>query len=237
MTLLKILTSRFDQTANLGFGFATKRIFPGDFIYRESMHCTICQSEIASIQQSSFLILDVTAGSVETALGQYFGASAISSKCSYCGRVSNRLQSRQLLFLPRSILLFVNRRRELAGGVPSNREFAYPTAIDLGQYALGSRPVEPREGSGLMRVGLGGISEAVHRVEEGMKLASVVAFRGRDNAGHYFAYRLHRGRLPPFPQRWVCANDSRITETTLEDVLALRTSALLLTYEFPLGED
>jgi hypothetical protein len=61
-----------------------------------------------------------------------------------------------------------------------------------------------------------------------MRLVAVVAFRGRDSAGHYFTYRLHQSRLPPFPQRWVCANGGNVADIAIEDVLTGRRSVLLL---------
>jgi hypothetical protein len=106
--------------------------------------------------------------------------------------------------------------------------------IDLAQFSMGGEPHPEPTDSGFLKVALSGLSEAVPDMQPGMNLVSVVGFRGRDNAGHYFAYRIHKENDPPFAKRWVSVNDSSVAPLAAEEVLGMKSGVLLLSYENPL---
>ena len=232
MKLLKCLASCFKQNSTLDFSlFSTKRIFPGDFIYRETIQCQFCKHSVSSINQSSFIILDVNSGSMSSALTNFFGPIMIRSRCGKCGRPSDRVQTRRIVFVPKTLLFFINRRQFAESQVPSMLDFSFPFTLDLSPFAMAPYEYE-KKSDGMMIRSLSGISEAVQQPFSGMKLTSLVAFKGRDNAGHYYACRVHREPRPPYTQRWVCANDNRVNPVSLESVMGMKDTCLLLNYEY-----
>lgn len=232
MALLKCLSKCFRQRSTLDFSlFSTRRIFPGDFIYRETIQCQFCKHSVSSINQSSFMILDVTPGSLGKALQMFFGPTSIRSRCSKCGRSSDRVQTRKIVFVPNTLLFFINRRHFVESQVPLMVEFSFPYTVDLSPYAMAPREHQKHSDQMMIR-SLSGLSEAVQQPFNGMKLTSVVAFRGKDNAGHYYACRVHREPRPPYTQRWVCANDNRVSPVSLESVMEMKETCLLLNYEY-----
>ena len=170
---------------------------------------------------------------MSAALQGFFGPVPVKSRCTKCGRTSDRVQTRKIVFIPKTLLFFINRQQFSDSLFPSLNEFSFPFLLDLSQYAM-SPYEEQRKDDGLMRRSLSGISEAIQQPTGGMKLTSVVGFRGRDNAGHCIACRIHREQRPPYTERWVCANDNRISPVSLEDVINMKTVALLINYEYDL---
>lgn len=232
MELLKNLMSCFSQTATMSFAaFSTRRVFPTDFIYKETIQCQQCRWSTSSINQTSSVILDVGTGSLVVALQQFFGPIPIRSRCSHCGKTSDRVQTRKIVFVPKSILFFINRRQFAESTLPSTREFSFPFTLDLTEYSMSPYIEEPKQHD-FMRMSLSGLSESVQQPSHGMKLTSVVGFKGSDNAGHYYNCRIHREPQPPFTNRWVCANDNRVSAVSLEDVMSMKSVALLLNYEY-----
>ncbi|EAX95863.1 Clan CA, family C19, ubiquitin hydrolase-like cysteine peptidase [Trichomonas vaginalis G3] len=207
--------------------FATRRIFPTHCIYEETITCPICNSSTSRIDQTSTFILDVTSGSLNNALQEYFGPITIQSKCTHCNRMTDRKLRRSILFLPRSILFFLT--RNVGIGRPINQEFEFPEWLDITNYSL--VPLEEvKEEVPLMRGSLSGISE-IQDETSGFRLTSVSAFLGSDNAGHYFTYRQHFEEGGLRMRRWVKCSDSTVTVVPRSEVFAAKRNSILLHYE------
>jgi hypothetical protein len=136
--------------------------------------------------------------------------------------------------MPKAILFFINRRR-LFGNIALSHtaEFSYPSRIDLSQFAMGGHQPIPAKPSAALKISLGGFSEVFQPFEDGAQLTAVVNFVGSDNAGHYYAHRLHREASLPYARRWICVNDGRTSAVSLQDVMNMKSTVLLLHYEFP----
>jgi ubiquitin C-terminal hydrolase len=106
--------------------------------------------------------------------------------------------------------------------------------IDFSQFSITAESHSEPADHGFLKVALSGLSEAIPSMQNGMNLVTVVGFQGQDNAGHYFAYRLHKEMEPPFAKRWVSVNDSRVAGISAEEVLDMKAGALLLSYENPI---
>lgn len=235
MRILKIMQSLFKQSSTAPFcSFATTRIFPTHCIYEETIKCPLCNHANVSINQDSSFIIQITNGNLHTALQEYFGPFRFKSQCAKCHRTSDRILTRRIIFAPRSILFFINRRTIANSNIPSCAPFSFPLYIDIEQFSFINEPIESPPDSGLLKISLNGISEAIQENRKGYKLTSVVAFKGSDNSGHYYTYRLHREVNPPYAQQWICANDSRTSAVTFEKVISSRGSVLLLHYEKPM---
>ena len=92
---------------------------------------------------------------------------------------------------------------------------------------------EPESRPELMRGSLYGMS-GVSPDKGGFSLTCVTAFTGRDNAGHYYTYRIHKEEHGLGMRRWVRASDSTVTPVTINDVLNATKNCVLLHYELPL---
>ncbi|KAK8882824.1 hypothetical protein M9Y10_045467 [Tritrichomonas musculus] len=239
MTLLLRLESLFHQSITIDLSkFSTGRVFPSYLVYNESIECQLCHHITCQINQESFIILDLDHRSLAGALQQYFGPTTLMSTCPHCSRTSNRILKRKLLFFPKSILFFINRRRFATSVSPSLEPFAYPPYVDMTQFSFSKMnnsnnafdSVEKNDDV-MLKMSLGGISEAIQEGKYGFQLTAVISFLGRDNAGHYICYRVHKEPSPPYAKRWICANDNKVTPTTLETVINLNQTALLLNYE------
>lgn len=239
--VLAKLETLFRQSTTIDLSqYSTHRIFPSSFIYTETIKCSSCNQMSCSINGDSSMILEITQDSLASSLQHYFGINDIESTCSHCSRTSRRQLTRQILFPPKSLLFYINRRRYANIDAPSLKSFSFPAFIDIEQYCFSYRNSnspnvfenvpEPKE-DGLLKMSLGGISEAIQDEQSGYQLTSVISFRGKDNAGHYMCYKIHRENEPPYAKRWVCANDNTVTPTTLEEVLNSNQTALLLHYE------
>lgn len=240
MLLLSKLENLFHQSVTIPLStFSTRRIFPSYLVYSETIECQLCHQMTFSINQESFIILDLDNRSLTGALQQYFGPTTLMSNCPHCSRTSNRILTRRILFYPKSLLFFINRRRFANSISPSLEPFAYPSHVDMTQFSFSKmnnnnnnifETVEKNEDL-MLRMSLGGISEAIQEGKNDFQLTAVISFLGRDNCGHYICYRVHKEPSPPYAKRWVCANDNKVSPSTLEDVLNLNQTALLLNYE------
>ena len=227
--LLEALEKLFNQSVTIPLSaFSTKRIFPSHLFFEESIECSLCHHVISSINQESFIILDVSHGSMPLALQQYFGPLPLTSSCPKCSRTSNRILTRKILFPPKSVLFFISRNQ--FNSAPSLKPFPYSSQLDMSQYCIAQGEIQKKENP-MMKISLSGISEAIQDKRNGYELTSVVTFRGKDNYGHYIAYRLHTEPNPPFAKRWVCTNDNMATACTLERVINSNQTAVLLNYE------
>ena len=92
---------------------------------------------------------------------------------------------------------------------------------------------EPKDDN-FLKISLTGISETIQNSHNEYKLTSVVAFQGADNRGHYYSYRIHKDNKPPYPQRWFCTNDKKITPVSLDCALSQTSNVVLLHYEIKL---
>ena len=229
--LIDIITSLLNQkTTSPISAFATLRFFPTHCVFEETMTCPICNSVVSRVDQTSTFIIDINHSSLHDALMDYFGPITIESKCSHCNRMTNRTQKRTILFMPRSILFFINRNIGL--GVPSRQPVSFPLTLDVNQYSmvgLKQNPPKPPLMKGSL-YGLSGISPET----DCFHLTSVTAFRGKDNAGHYFTYRVHKEETGLCMTKWVCASDSSVSTVTINDVLNSKNDCILLHYELPL---
>ena len=231
ISLIEIITSLLNQkTTSPMNAFATRRFFPTHCVFEETMTCPVCNSIVSRVDQTSTFIIDISCSSLHDALLDYFGPITIESKCSSCNRVTNRTQRRKILFMPRSILFFINRNN--GTGVPSRQTVSFPLTLDVRQFSMvGLKKSESKPP--LMRGSLYGLSGVVPD-SDCFQLTSVAAFRGKDNAGHYFTYRVHKEETGLCMKKWVCASDSRVSQVTINDVLNSKTDCVMLHYELPL---
>lgn len=227
--LIDIIESQLTQKlTSPTSAFATRRIFPTHCICEETITCPVCNSFTSHIDQTSTFILDIETGSLTNALQQYFGPISLQSKCSRCNRLTDRKMKRSILFLPRSILFFINRNHGL--GRASNQEFEFPEWLDISGYSM--TPLEePAKEVPLLRGNLTGISE-VQEGTSGFHLTAVSAFLGADNAGHYYVYRLHEEEGGLRMRNWAKCSDSTVVVVPRNEVFAAKRNCILLHYEY-----
>ncbi|OHS93027.1 Clan CA, family C19, ubiquitin hydrolase-like cysteine peptidase [Tritrichomonas foetus] len=235
MKVLVSIEKLFHQSVTINLSnFSTLRIFPAHIVYKESITCSLCHHMVCQISQESSIILGLQNGSLSLALQEYFGPVTLTSQCPHCGRTNNRTLTRRMIFPPKNILFFISRVQ--FAEVPSTSPFSYPAYIDMTQFCFAAGEMTKKD-DGLLKMALGGISEAIQDGKNGYELTSVVAFHGRENSGHYLAYRVHRETSPPYAKRWVCASDNSVKPVTLEDVINANKQAILLNYEIVRNED
>ena len=231
LILLESIENSLKQFSTFNYSsFSTKRIFPTHCIYEESIICPSCKSTTCSINQTSSFIIDIHTKSLIDGLHQFFGPINLDSKCNICNKSINRILKRTILFQPRSLLFFINRRTSIEE-IPLDIPFEFPLNLDLSLFSLSLNENINKNDNGLLKGSLNGFSEINLLSNNNFNLTSVIVFKGIDNAGHYISYRIHKENSGLNIDRWVCCNDSYITPINLNNILNLKKNCLLLHYE------
>lgn len=226
-TLLKVMP----QVSTSPFtAFSTLRVFPTQCIYEETITCSICRAQQTSVNPTSFFIIDADSESIDVGLHQFFGPVGLRSHCDRCNRTTDKYLTRRILFAPKVLLFFINRRQDYYGASPMTTPFQFRSSIDFRPYCL-VPPEQAKPDDGALKLSLSGISETIQEASDGYYLTAAVVFKGKDNAGHYMSYRLHREEIPPYTKQWVLANDNHTTQVTLDTVMQSNRQCLMLQYE------